>query len=101
MATGDREKALAGLMYAKNASKYGWVEDVKLILFGPSERLAAEDEEVGGRVRELSHLHPYACKAVSDRYETSERLRELGVEVEYVGSIVSRFIKEGYTPLVW
>ena len=39
IATGEKEKALAGLMYAGNALKFGWLEDLKVVLFGPSERL--------------------------------------------------------------
>ena len=37
IATGDREKALAGLMYACNILKNRWLDDVKVVFFGPSE----------------------------------------------------------------
>ncbi|UCD45681.1 MAG: hypothetical protein JSV27_04135, partial [Candidatus Bathyarchaeota archaeon] len=51
VATGDREKALTALMYAGNALKRQWLEDVKIVFFGPSERLLATDEEVAAKVR--------------------------------------------------
>jgi hypothetical protein len=46
IATGDKEKALTGLMYAKNAMKRGWMEDVKVVYFGPSEQLMVTDPDV-------------------------------------------------------
>ena len=46
IATAERAKAQAGAMYAVNARKYGWLDDVKLYFFGPAEGLLLEDEEV-------------------------------------------------------
>ncbi|RLI09982.1 hypothetical protein DRO42_02760 [Candidatus Bathyarchaeota archaeon] len=101
IATGDREKALTGLMYAGNAVKRGWMDDVKVVFFGPSERLAVEDEQVAARAKELAAGGSFACKAISDREAISEELEGLGLKVEYVGSIISTLIKEGYAPMVW
>ncbi len=102
IATGDREKALTGLMYAQNAIKYNWLDDVKLIYFGPSERLLTTDEEVRETAKTLSKSSTcYACKFLSDQDGISNAVAELGVKVEYVGTILSNFIKEGYIPMVW
>ena len=102
IATGDREKALTGLMYAKNAVKRGWLGDVKVVYFGPSEQLMCSDPEVADAAIEVAGLgESYACKAISDRETISDRISEMGVRVEYVGSIISEHIKEGYTPMVW
>lgn len=102
IATGDREKALSGLMYARNAMKRGWLEDVKVVFFGPSERLTVEDEQVSSVVKDVAVLgESFACKAISDREGVSEELERLGVRVEYVGSIISDLIKDGYVPMVW
>ena len=102
IATGEKEKALAGLMYARNALKRGWLEDVKVVFFGPSERLIAEDDQVADEVKDIALIgESFACKAISDREGVSEELEGLGVKVEYVGSIVSDLIKDGYLPMVW
>ena len=102
IATGDREKALTGLMYAKNAVKRGWLRDVKVVYFGPSERLMCSDTEVADAAIEVAGLgESYACKAISDRETISDRISEMGIRVEYVGSIISEYIKEDYTPMVW
>ena len=35
IATGDREEALAGLMYARNVLKNKWLNDIKVVFFRP------------------------------------------------------------------
>ena len=102
IATGEKEKALAGLMYASNALKFGWLEDLKVVLFGPSERLIVQDEQVWKEAKYISEMIGIlACKAVSDEYDSSKELEKRGVKVEYVGGIISDFIKDGYVPMVW
>jgi len=102
IATGDKAKALTGLMYAKNALKREWLEDVKVVYFGPSERLMVEDADVASAAIEVASLgEAYACKAISDRENISEKIDEMGVRVEYVGSIISDYVKQGYIPMVW
>lgn len=100
--SGDREKALAGLMYARNVIKYGWLNDLTVVFFGPSEQLVANDEEVASKAREIATLTDcFACKAISDKQGVSQNLAAAGIEVEYVGDITSNLIKEGYLPMVW
>jgi len=102
IATGDKDKALTGLMYAKNALKREWLEDVKVVYFGPSERLMVEDADIASAAIEVTSLgETYACKAISDRENISERIDEMGVKVEYVGAIISEYVKQGYVPMVW
>jgi len=102
IATKEREKALTGLMYARNAIANEWFEDVKVVFFGPSERLIVQDEEVAARASDIaSEGKATACKFLSDRDEISEAIEKLGVKVEYVGKSVSRLIKDGYIPMVW
>ena len=102
IATGEREKAIAGLMYTRNVLKYKWLDDVKLVFFGPSEKLATVDDKVAWFIKEISAKGDcFACQAISDKGGVSEKLREIGVKVEYVGSFVSDAIKEGYLPMVW
>lgn len=102
IATGEREKALAGMMYAGNAMKRSWLDDVKVVFFGPSERLTVEDKQVSEKAKELIAAGEcFACKAIADKEGISTELEKLGAKVEYVGPIVSTFIKDGYIPMVW
>jgi hypothetical protein len=79
IATGDREKALAGLMYARNTLRNKWLGDVKVVFFGPSEKLAACDGEVSSSMKDIVAMtNCFACKAISDHENVSEDLAKIG-----------------------
>ena len=103
IATAEAAKARTGAMYALNAMKHGWLEDVKLVLFGPAENLFLEDVEFQDLVRQYMDLAktPLACRFLSDKDGSSERLRDLGLDVQFVGAPISEAIREGYLPMVW
>jgi len=102
ISSGDREKALTGLMYARNAKERGWMDTVKVIFFGPSENLLVQDEDIQDMAKQISQFEkPVACKFLSDRDGISEKIEEIGVNVDYVGTIISELIKEGYVPMVF
>ena len=102
VSTAVKEKALTGIMYAVNAQKNKWVDDLKVIFFGPFENLMCEDEEVAQAAsRLLEYETPIACKFLSDRDGISENLEKMGVSVDYVGALISGYIEEGYIPMVF
>lgn len=102
VSTGEKEKAMTGLMYARNAKDRGWMEEVKVIFFGPSENLLVKDEDIQDMAMQIGQNEkPIACKFLSDRDGISENIASLGVDVEYVGTIISDLIKEGYIPMVF
>jgi len=102
IATGEKEKALTGLMYASRTLSEGWMDEVKIIFFGPSERLLIADDLMAKNAKELGSVEkPIACKFISDRDGISEKIEALGVKVEYVGTIISDLIKDGYVPMVF
>ena len=102
ISTAEKEKALTGIMYAVNAQKNKWVDDLKVIFFGPFENLMCEDEAVAQAAsRLLEYETPIACKFLSDRDGISENLEKMGVNVDYVGSLISGYIEEGYIPMVF
>ena len=102
VSTSEKQKALTGIMYAVNAQKNKWVDDIKVIFLGPFENLLCEDEEVVAAASQLlDYETPTACKFLSDRDGISEKLEKIGINVEYVGSIISGYIEEGYSPLVF
>lgn len=99
----DPGTARTGAMYAVSALKNGWLEEVKLFFFGPAEDLLLQDEELQSWLREYQAMEEtaVACKFISDRDGTSDSIAKLDVQVEYVGSMISDLIKEGYVPMVW
>jgi hypothetical protein len=100
----DREIALeVGLVYPLNAAKNQWLEEVKVIFFGPSEKLAAYDIEVQERIKEIQDLgvEVLACKWCADRMGITTRLEDAGIAVVYVGTIISDLIKDGWAQLTF
>jgi len=88
-----------GLLYTLNAMKHGWMDGVKLYLFGPAEGAIPADPGLRGMLEKVIEQggSPVACKWWSDKYSVSE----LGCKVEYIGETISRAIREGYVPLTW
>lgn len=102
ISTGEKGKAAAGLRYAFRAKSEGWMDDVKVIFFGPSEKLLVGDDLIAERAKEIAAMEkPIACKAFADQLGISEKIESLGLKVDFVGPIISRLIKEGYVPLVF
>jgi hypothetical protein len=100
----DREVALHNVfMYTHNAKKNGWWDEVRLLLWGPSDRLLVEDEELQTRIRAMmaDGVEVLACKACSDRLGVSEKLEALGVNVFYVGVALTEMLKGGWTTLTY
>ena len=102
ISTAEKDKALTGIMYAVNAQKNKWVDDLKVIFFGPFENLVCDDEKVAEAAsRLLEYETPIACKFLSDRDGISEDLEKMGVNVDYVGSLISGYLDKGYIPMVF
>ena len=104
LSSGDREVALeVGLVYPLNAAKKKWMEEVKLIIFGPSEKVAAYDAEIQGRIKELleAGIEVMACKWCADRMNITGILDDAGIKVVYVGSIMSELLKDGWASLTF
>jgi len=102
IATAEKGKAETGLMYAGNALKYNWLADVKVFLFGPAEKLLSADKDLQKMMTPiLEHQPPVACKAIADNQGLSPALEALGYKVDYVGSLISGYIAEGYVPMVF
>ena len=103
ISTADAGKARTGAMYAINALKHGWMEEVKIIFFGPAQDLLLTDAKLQQAITEYQEIEKtvVACKFISDRDEKSEQLSEIGIQVEYVGEMISDYIHEGYVPMVW
>ena len=104
VASQDREVILEpGLLYPFNAATKGWMDDVAIIFFGPSEKVAATDEEVQDRVREAlsAGIPVMACRRCADGFGLTDTLEALGLDVIYVGSLISDLLKEGWASLTF
>jgi hypothetical protein len=104
IASQDKEVVLEpGLLYPFNAVTKGWMQEVKIIFFGPSEKLAAADQEVQDRLKEAmsAGIPVMACKRCADGFGLTGTLEALGLEVIYVGDVISDLLKEGWARLTF
>jgi len=76
-------------MYSLNSLKNNWWDEVDLIIWGGSTKLAGEDEEVQEEIKKMiaAGVIIEACKACADRYKLSQILEALGVEVKYMSKL--------------
>ncbi len=84
-------------MYAFNAKKNGWWENVTLLVWGPSAKLSSEDKDIQASLKKMKDqgVELLACKGCADQYGVSPKLEELGIEVKYTGTYLTDFIKSG------
>ena len=63
----------------------------------PSSNLLSEDVELQEELEKMKKagIILEACKACADRYEVSEKLEKLGVDVRYMGVPLTEYMKQG------
>jgi hypothetical protein len=96
--SGDREVALKmAFMYTLNSKrfKWGW-KNVTLIVWGPSSKLLTEDKELQEHISRIKDagVKVLACKKCSDLYGVSKDLRQLGIEVKYMGKPLTDYLRD-------
>jgi len=103
ISTSDPEKAETGMMYAVNALRNQWMEEVKLFFFGPAEKLLTQNTDIQEYLGEYQAMNgtAIACEVIANRENISDKVNELGVKVDPVGATISKLLHEGYIPMVW
>ena len=84
-------------MYGINALRKKWWGKVTLIVWGAPSVLATESGAIQEKIREALEEGVYltACKACADQLGVSEKLAELGIEVQYTGELLTRILQNG------
>jgi hypothetical protein len=82
-------------MYAFNAKKYGWWDEVTVVIWGASARLTGNDEVIQLKIREMIEggVQVEACKACAEDLQVAQKLEELGVVVRYWGQPLTEVLK--------
>ena len=97
--SGDPDVAeKACLMYAGAAKRYKWFDGVILIVWGPSEKLLAENTMIKDNVAALqkSGVIVEACVACSNMYGVTGELKACMVDVKGMGAPLTKYLKRGY-----
>lgn len=94
----EREVALDTVfVYARNAKKNVWFEDVELCIWGPSVKLAADDEEIQVNLSYMKEIGVdlTSCRSCAENYDLVDRLEQIGVDVRYMGKLLTGKLKDG------
>jgi len=85
-------------MYTLNSRINGWWDDVTFIVWGPSANLLANDSTLQSGIKKFiqAGIKVEACKACADNYGVGEKLQSLGIDVKYMGTPLTGYIKDGY-----
>ena len=102
--SGDKEVAMKMVhMYAFNAKKNKWWDTVRLLIWGPSQKLVAEDADIQEYIKKMKDIgiELYACKGCADLYGIADKVAAQGVTVKYTGMDLTEWIKAGWTTITF
>jgi len=82
-------------MYAHNSKRLGWWSEVKLVVWGPSAPLMAEDKGLQSYIEPMKQdgLILQACRACADMHGVTGALEALGIDVIYMGEPLTEMLK--------
>ncbi len=85
-------------MYARNSLRNGWWQRVRLVIWGPSAQVAAEDAPVQALLDELQSdgVELLACQRCAENYGVSATLADLGIDVQYMGQPLTDMLQSGW-----
>ncbi len=84
-------------MYAINSKANHWWDEVNVIIWGASAKLAGTDAQVQTEILEMisGGVKIEACKDCCDHFGVTDTLIKLGVDVRYMGKPLTDYIKAG------
>jgi hypothetical protein len=90
-------------MYTYNAKKFGWWDEIRFIVWGPSSKLLSVDLELQQEIKKMKEagIELLACKACADRYGVSQKLEDLGIPVKYMGQPLTKMLKTDWVVLTF
>ncbi|MFW6371601.1 MAG: DsrE family protein [Bacteroidota bacterium] len=85
------------LMYTHAAVSKNFFDDVVLIIWGPSAKLAAENIKIQQKLKAMQTdgLLIQACITCANEYGVADELKEMGFEVKAMGKTLSGYLKNG------
>ncbi len=83
--------------------KSRWFDEVRLIVWGPSQRLLVGDKDIKAKVKSMQEdgVVVEACIACATSYGLVDTIRDLGIEVKPMGPPLAGFLKDGYKVLTF
>lgn len=97
--SGDPEVAeKVCFMYALNAKKWGWFKEVIFVIWGPSQKLLAENEDLQEVVFKMMDegIIVEACVACARMLGVDNQLKDMKIDVKGMGTPLTKYLKAGY-----
>jgi hypothetical protein len=84
-------------MYTHAAKTAGWFNEVTLIIWGPSAKLAAENIKVQEKLKAMQDdgVEIEACIVCANEYGVTDELRNMDFIVKGMGSPLTDYLKSG------
>jgi hypothetical protein len=82
-------------MYTHNAKKRGWFDVVHLVVWGPSAKLLAENEELKKEIKAMQKTGVVveACVTCATNYGVVDALKKLDIDVKPMGPPLTERLK--------
>lgn len=95
----DNKETIINLicLYAFNAKAKGWFDEVTILIWGASQQILCEDEEIKSHIEQMRKIgiKLIACKKCSENMYIEEQLENCGIEIYYTGKFLSDWLKSG------
>lgn len=95
--SGDPDVAhRVALMYTHAAKASGWFDEVRLIVWGPSQRILVGDKDLKAKLAEMRKdgIIIEACIACARSFGVVEDLRQLDLPVKPMGQPLTSYLKD-------
>ena len=95
--SGDREAALNMVsMYTLKSNSETWWKECKLISWGPSNKLIADDPDVRLMLTQIldTGVQIEACKRCAEGYGIEDALETMGVEIKFMGEPFTQYLQD-------
>ena len=83
-------------MYGINAKTRDWWDEVTIIIWGATVKLASENKMIQNLIEEatLEGVHVTVCKGCADQLGVTQILKNLDLEVIYQGAPLTQILKD-------
>jgi hypothetical protein len=90
------------LMYTGVAQQYGLFEEVSVIIWGPSQKLVAENKDVQAKLKDMAAkgVKLNACVTCANMYGVADQLKALGINVDIMGVPLTNALKADDTAVL-
>lgn len=94
LASGERAKLEPGVLWGVNATKNGWVDEVRFVVFGESQKLLLEDQDLFEIINKVQP--PMFCLHLAESENIKKDLEKKGANLIDVGEPIAEAIKDGF-----